>query len=157
MVEVSAPSSANVAPSKIEQVRRLESQLLAMPQVDLQTQTLLHGGMCARTILVPAGVALTGALTRKANVCVVIGDITVTTDEGTKRLTGFHVLPAAGGLKRAGFAHADTFWVTVWPTEAACAEDAEDDMTDESDMLQTRRPELAAPADTPRITQGEPT
>lgn len=140
----------------IEQVRRLEVELLAMPQIDLQTQMLLHGGICARTILIPAGVALTGAETKKANVCIVIGDITVTTDEGTKRLTGFHVIPANAGLKRAGFAHVDTFWVTVWPTAAARAEDAEDEMTDESGRLQTRRMALASP-ELQTIEQGEPT
>jgi hypothetical protein len=120
-------------------VRALERCLLGMPQVDLQTQMMLHGGMAVRTIRIPAGVALTGAKTKRANLCIVIGDISVTTDLGVVRLTGFHVIPADAGLKRVGYAHADTLWTTVWPTEAACAEDAEDEMTDESEMLQTRR------------------
>lgn len=131
--EITAPAGSNAA------VRKLESALLQLPQVDLKTSMLLHGGMAARTILIPAGVVLTGATTKKANLCIVVGDITVTTDDGPLRLTGFHVLPAGPGLKRAGVAHADTLWTTVWPTDAERIEDAENDMTDESDMLQTRR------------------
>lgn len=142
LVELAAePTAAEVAPAanSSEAVRKLESMLLQLPQVDLKTSTLLHGGMAARTILIPAGVALTGAMTNKANLCIVVGDITVTTDDGPLRLTGFHVLPAGPGFKRAGIAHADTLWTTVWPTEAERVEDAEDEMTDESAALQTRR------------------
>lgn len=122
-----------------DEVRRLEAELLALPQVDLATENLVHGGMCARTILIPAGTALTGALTNMDNVCVMFGDIEVTTDEGVKRLTGYHVLPAKAGAKRAGFAHSDTWWTTIWPTGLADIEAIEDEATSESDRLQTRR------------------
>lgn len=122
-----------------ESVRALERLLLEQPQVDVQTQNLIHGGMCVRWIFVPAGTALTGATTTKDNVCVVIGDINVTTDEGVERVVGFRVLPASAGHKRGGYAHADTWWATVWRTELTDIEAIEDEMTPESAMLQTRR------------------
>ena len=119
-------------------VRNLESILMTQPQVDVQTQHLVHAGMYARTIFVPAGTALTGAQTKLANVSIVSGDITVTTDSGPQRLTGYHVLPADSGFKRAGFAHDDTWWTTLWPTEKTDIEAIEDEMTDEAALLQTR-------------------
>lgn len=122
-----------------EKVRELEQFTLGMPQVDLQTSHVVFGKMCARTILIPAGTLLTGALTNCDNVCVMSGDITVTTDEGPQRLVGHHVLPARAGFKRAGVAHADTYWTTVWPTELTDIAAIEDEMTSESAMLQTRR------------------
>ena len=122
-----------------EAVRELERHMLQLPQVDLSTENVVHGGMCARTILIPAGTVLTGALTNCDNICVLHGDISVTTDDGTVRLTGFHVLPARAGFKRAGWAHADTYWTTVWPTELTDIKSIEDEMTDESSLLQTRR------------------
>lgn len=122
-----------------EAVRALERTLADLPQVDLQTQHLVHGGMYARTIFIPAGTVLTGALTKQDNVCVVFGDITVTTDEGTQRLTGFHVLPAKAGAKRAGIAHGDTWWTTLMTTEHVEVADIEQQMTDEADLLQTNR------------------
>lgn len=104
--------------------------------------------MYARTIFIPAGVALTGALTEMDNICVLYGDITVTTDEGTQRLTGFNVLPAKRGAKRAGVTHADTWWATVIPTELTDIDAIEDAMTTEADRLQTRNPALG------NVTQG---
>jgi len=124
-------------------VRELEAHLLTLPQVDLATTHVIHGGMCARTILIPAGVVLTGALTNCDNVCIVCGDITVTTDEGPQRLAGYHVLPAKAGAKRAGVAHADTWWTTIHRTELANIADIENEMTDESAGLGSRRALLA--------------
>ena len=122
-----------------ESVRALESVLLQLPQIDLQTSHLFGGGMCARTILIPAGTVLTGALTECDNLCIVCGDITVTTDEGPQRLTGYHVIAAKRGAKRCGVAHADTWWTTIFRTDATDVQTAEDEMTREADQLQTRR------------------
>lgn len=129
-----------------EAVRRMEDALLQLPQIDLQTTMLAHAGLCARTIFIPAGTVLTGAQTNLDNMCVVCGDITVTTDDGTRRLTGFHVLPASKGFKRAGVAHADTWWSTIWRTDLTDAEAIEEEMTGEADRLQTRT--LALSGDT---------
>jgi len=125
-----------------EKVRAYERVLMDAPQVDLGTRHLVHGGMYARTILIPAGTFLTGALTKQDNICVVHGDIEVTTDEGPQRLTGFHVLPAKQGAKRAGLAHADTWWTTLMTTEHTEVADIERQMTDEADLLQTNRPSI---------------
>ncbi len=54
-----------------------------------------------------------------------------------KRLTGYHVITAEAGYKRAGFAHADTWWTTIWRTDLTDALEMEDEMT--SDILQSRR------------------
>lgn len=121
-------------------VRALEAHLLTLPQVDLGTTHVVHGGMYARTILIPAGTMLTGALTNCDNICVICGDITVTTDDGPQRLTGYHVIPAKAGAKRVGAAHADTWWTTLWPTDLSDVADIENEVTDEADHLQTRRP-----------------
>ena len=120
-------------------VASMEAVLLDLPQVDLQTTNVVHGGMCARTILIPAGTVLTGALTNCDNICIVSGDIVVTTDEGAQRFTGYHVLPATKGKKRAGITCADTWWTTVHATELTDIQAIEDEMTGESAMLQTRR------------------
>ena len=61
-----------------DSVRRMEAHLLKLPQIDLSTSHVVHGGMCARTI-------------------------------------------------------------TIWPTELVDIDEIEDEMTDESAMLQTRR------------------
>ena len=125
-------------PKVKDPVLALQGELGKLPQVDLQTAHLTHGGMYARTIFIPAGVALTGAKTNIANICIVSGDITVSTDTGVVRLTGYHVIPANAGFRRAGFAHADTYWTTLLHTEMDDLQAIEDAMTDQSATLQTR-------------------
>ena len=120
-------------------VSALEEVMLQYPQVDAGTLNLIHGGMCARTILIPAGNMLTGALTNCDNTCIVCGDITVTTDEGPQRITGYQVIPAKAGTKRVGYTHADTWWTMVWRTDLTDLEAIEDELTCESGMLQSRR------------------
>lgn len=126
-------------PVSVVDVRRLEAELAHLPQVDLHSQTLVHGRMAARAIFIPAGTLLTGVLTNIDNISVMVGDITVTTEAGPVRLTGFHVLPACAGFKRAGIAHADTWWATLHHTDLTDVADIEAEMTDEPENLQTRR------------------
>lgn len=124
-------------PSKL--VRQAEAFLLSLPQVDLQTVHEIHAGVSTRAIFVPAGTHVTGAETCLDNTCIVLGDITVTTDDGSRRLAGFHVIKAKAGSKRYGVAHADTWWVTVHHTKLTDQKAVENEMTAEADMLQTRR------------------
>jgi len=125
-----------------KQVELLEAALLSIPQVDLKTSHVLSGKVYARTIQIPAGTVLTGATHKKDHVNVVYGDITVTTDDGPKRFTGYHVLPTMAGSKRAGFAHADTCWTTICHTELTDIEEIEDELVEESASLQTRQLQL---------------
>lgn len=139
-----------------EKVRELEHALMDLPQVDLDTAHVVHGGMCARTILIPAGTVLTGAQTNADNICVMCGDITVTTDDGPLRLTGYHVLPARAGFKRAGVTHVDTYWTTIWPTELTDIDAIEDAMTHESEQLQTRRDGITYEAESVQLLETDP-
>jgi hypothetical protein len=123
-----------------ESVERLERAVLQLPQVDLKTTHCLNGGLYARTIFIPAGTVLTGAVHKKDHINVLQGDISVSTDEGMKRLTGHHVLPTKAGMKRAGFAHADTYWTTICPTDETDLEEIEADLVEEAERLQTRNP-----------------
>ncbi|MDZ4290744.1 MAG: hypothetical protein U1C47_02340 [Hydrogenophaga sp.] len=121
-------------------VAALESLLLQGPnQIELETLHLIHAGMYARTIFIPAGTVLTGALIDVANICTVCGDITVTTSDVAKRFTGYHVIPASAGHKRAGFAHADTWWTTLVRTDLKDVPSIENDVTREADRLYSRR------------------
>jgi len=126
-----------------EAVRQMEDILLQHPQVDLHTEHYLDAGMYVRTITIPAGTVLTGALSRVDHLCIVHGDITVTTDDGPKRITGAGILlPVKAGSKRAGIAHADTKWSTVFRTDCQTIEEAEQEFTGEAERLQSRNTQL---------------
>lgn len=134
-----APANLLAGMPDPESVRALESIMLQLPQRKLDVSHVVHGGMCARSMFIPAGTVLTGALTNCDNICVVFGDITVTTDDGPQHIVGFHVLPAKAGAKRAGVTHGDTWWTTIHCTEYTDIAAIEDEMTSESSMLLTRR------------------
>lgn len=123
-------------------VKRLEELILQEPQVDLNTEHCLSGGVYARTIHIPAGTVLTGATHKKDHINIVCGDISVTTDEGAKRLTGYCIVPTKAGMKRAGYAHTDTVWTTICATDLTIIEDIEDELVEESSQLQTRHTAL---------------
>lgn len=120
-----------------EQIERLEACVGEMPQVDLLTEHALSGGVYARTIYLEAGTVLTGAVHKRDHVNVVVGDISVWTEQGMRRLTGHHVLMTKAGAKRAGYAHADTIWTTVCHTEETEMAAIEADLVEEPEKLQT--------------------
>ena len=137
---------------KLSDVQSLEEMILAAPQVELNTTHALSGGMYARTIFIPAGTVLTGATHKTDHLNIVCGDISVTTDEGMRRMTGYHVLTTKSGMKRAGFAHADTMWTTVCKTDQIELEAIENELVEEADKLQTRKLQITS-NDTKRIEE----
>lgn len=135
-----SPRIGAMAPTAIDKVRRLEAEAAKRSQVRIRTHHVLHGGMYARTIGIPAGVMITGALVKVATVLVSDGDVLayIGTDRPL-RLTGRQVFPASASRKQAFVALADTELTSVFPTEARTIEEAEAAFTDEFDILMSRK------------------
>lgn len=124
----------------IAQVRALETESLKAPQVDIPTSHVLHAGMYARTITIPAGVLLTGALIKCSTLLIISGDAFVFLDGETVEFNGYGVLPASAGRKQAFVAKTDTRLTMIFATDATCVEEAENQFTDEPDLLLSRLP-----------------
>ena len=122
----------------VEKVRQLENIVLSVPQTIIPTDHLFHAGIYARTIMIPSGVVLTGALIEIATVLIVHGDCVVYIGEKAKELHGYNVLAASAGRKQAFVALADTYLTMLFATDAKTVEEAEDWFTDESDLLFSR-------------------
>jgi quercetin dioxygenase-like cupin family protein len=72
----------------------------------------------ARALLIEKHGTLTGKIHRFSCInFIMMGDITVDTAEGQKRIKAPEILISPPGVKRAGYAHEDTLWVTVHATE----------------------------------------
>jgi hypothetical protein len=135
MSELALPS----VPTR-EQIVRLEGLLLQLPQETLETVHHFADGLVSRTIRIPAGTLLTGAPHKSEHLNVCHGDITVWTEDGMRRLTGYHVLPSKPGAKRVGQAHGETFWTTIHANPTNCRDiEALEDMLVEAEGLQSRR------------------
>lgn len=123
----------------VANVARLEAAVLERAQVDMPVDHFLHGGVYARTVLVPSGVLITGALIKVPTVVIVRGDALIYVGDESHRLTGYAVLPAAAHRKQAIYALEHTHLTMIFPTSAATVEDAEAEFTDEVDKLQSRQ------------------
>ena len=123
----------------IEKVRELEQQLLSMPQVEIKTEHAFHAGLYARTIKIPAGCALSGAEITVDTVLILSGHATMAVDGGSVELDGYHVIQASAQRKQAFIAHSDTYLTMLFHTKASTIEDAENEFTNEPNMLGSRR------------------
>lgn len=130
------PSMSKAA---IDKVREMETLAFKMPQVQLDTTHVLHGGMYARTVRLPAGVMITGALIKVASTLIIQGDVLVYTGDETRLLEGYNVLPAEAMRKQAFVAKTEAHLTMIFPTNAQTIEDAENEFTDEAGLLMSRQ------------------
>ncbi|MDR1351525.1 MAG: hypothetical protein LBJ59_12265 [Zoogloeaceae bacterium] len=135
---VASPRIGPTLPETLDGIRAFEDLLSQLPQADIVTRHVFHAGLYARTITIPAGVVLTGALIRRATLLVFSGHATMLTDDGAKTLRGYHVIPASAGRKQVFLAHADTELTMIFPTDARTVEEAEAEFTDEYERLLSR-------------------
>lgn len=124
----------------IDLVRELEQVVATMPQTEIDTHHVIHGGMYARTILVPANTVLTGALINVPTMLIINGSVRVTIGDEAVFLDGHHVLAASKHRKQAFLAIDDTWLTMVFATKAQTVEEAEDEFTDEAERLMSRKP-----------------
>jgi hypothetical protein len=104
----------------------LEEALLKMPQMQIPVGNTFCGGMYARTAFIPKGTTMTGAIHKQDNLNIMVsGEITVVTEEGENRFTGFNMIVSKVGTKRAAYAHEDTIWITILKTEETDVENIE--------------------------------
>lgn len=128
-----------VSPDRRAQVEELTKRMLEQPQTEIRTQHLLHAGVYARTITLPAGNLLTSVLIKIPTVVVLNGDVTVSTNDQPLRFTGYNVLPGSASRKLAYLSHTDTQITMLFPSSASSVEEAEAEFTDETEQLGSRR------------------
>ena len=132
MLPASTPACLAVA-ERIGQVVR------AAPQVEIPTHHVLHAGVYSRTICIPAGVVLMGALIKIPTTLIVCGHASVLLGDGEEAaVSGYQVLAASAGRKQVYIAHADTYVTMSFRTQARTIEEAEREFTDEADQLMSR-------------------
>lgn len=86
-------------------IYRLEAELLKLPQVDMPVEHAFCNGMYARTMHIPAGTVLTGAVHREESFFLVRkGELIVSTDSGPRTLGPGDMSISKIGTKRAGIA-----------------------------------------------------
>lgn len=130
------PAMSNEA---IDKIRTLETEALKQPQIKMMINHVLHGGMYARTGMVPAGSLLTGALVKRATILIISGHMRLRVGDETVDVEGYHVFAASAHRKQAGLAITDTWVTMLFATEADSVAEAEIEGTDDADQLFSRK------------------
>lgn len=111
----------------------LETEILKHPQTLIKTTHHFAPGVYMREVFIPKDTVVTGAIHKTEHLNILSqGEMTVWTEEGPKRLKASAVVKSQPGIKRAGYAHEDSVWITVCHNEAN-----EQDTEKLEDMLTT--------------------
>lgn len=135
--ENEAPAVLTHTPSR-KQIENLENLILKGDQVETPTSHYFATGMYAREMFIPAGTVLTGAVHKVEHLSIFVGDITVWTEGGMKRMTGHNTFISKPGAKRVGYAHSDTWCTGFFPTDKTDVAELENDLVEDADRLQSR-------------------
>lgn len=96
----------------------LEAVIFAMPEhmtaKDFDTKHHFSPGIYMRELFIPKGTVLTGKIHKTEHLNILSqGHLTVWTEDGMKTLKASTVIKSDKGMKRVGYAHEDTVWITV--------------------------------------------
>lgn len=123
----------------LARVRSIESAMMALDQVQMPVHHTIHGGVYTRSVRIPVGVMLAGALIKVPTTIIVSGDVTVWANDQTMRVRGYRVLVGSAGRKQVFVAHGDTDMTMMFATSATSVDEAEREFTDEWELLMSRR------------------
>lgn len=137
-MELSVPAMSK---ESIEQAALMEKALKQCPQVYLTTDHILHAGVYSRTIMIPAGVVISGVLIKRSTNLIICGHVSVFIgDDKTREYEGYNILTAQAFRKQVFIAKTDTYLTMFFATKAKSVEEAEEEFTDEVDILMSRSP-----------------
>lgn len=102
-----------------EQIKALESAMLALPQLPIEIVHDFADGTYSRTMIAAANTLIVGKTHRSSCVNIISeGSIIVWTKDEVKRIEAPCVFVSPGGTKRVGLTLEKTIWTTVHPNPA---------------------------------------
>ena len=126
---------------QIDKVRQLEAEILKLPQTKVPTRHVLHAGMYSRTMEVPAQTIITGVLMKIPTLLIIEGHFILLVSGEPKELKGYNIFTGTANRKQAGIAITEANVTMIFPTKAKTIEEAEEEFTDETDLLFSRYPD----------------
>lgn len=123
----------------VDKIKLVEDRIRASRQIEFVTEHVFHAGMYARTVRIQRGVIFTNVMVKCATLLIIHGDIMALADDTWIELKGYNVCPADGGRKQIYVTLTDVEMTMVFPSTARTVEEAEEQFTDESDMLLSRK------------------
>jgi quercetin dioxygenase-like cupin family protein len=101
-----------------EQIDRIQSEMVKMPQAELTTEHSFSPGMYMRKVFRPAGTLIVGKVHKEPHFFLCAkGEIIAWTENGMKRLQAGDVVESKPGTKRITLAVTDAIGITIHRTD----------------------------------------
>jgi len=115
----------NVVPSR-EQIDRLQSEMVNLPQVELPTEHYFSDGMYCRRVYRNAGTIIVGKVHKKDHFFMCAkGEIIAWSEKGMKTLKAGDIIESKQGTKRVTYAVTDAIGITFHKTDKTDLDDIE--------------------------------
>ena len=127
-------SDLSITPS-LEQINRLQAEMVKMPQIELPTEHYFAGGMYCRKVFRPAGTTIVGKVHKKAHLFLCAkGQILAWSETGMRTLNAGDVVESQPGTKRVTYAVEDSIGVTFHVTDKIDLDDIESELVEPDEL-----------------------
>lgn len=117
-----------------EQIDRLQSEMVKMPQAELTTEHYFSPGMYCRKVFRPAGTLIVGKVHKEPHFFLCAkGEIIAWTEGGMKHLYAGDVIESKPGTKRVTLAVTDAVGITIHKTEKTDLDEIEMELIEPDD------------------------
>jgi mannose-6-phosphate isomerase-like protein (cupin superfamily) len=114
-----------------EQIDRLQTEMVKMPQVELETEHYFVPGMYCRRVYRPAGTLIVGKVHKHPHFFLCAkGEIIAWTEKGMKKLQAGDVVECQPGTKRVTLATHDSIGVTIHKTDKTDLDEIEQELVE---------------------------
>jgi hypothetical protein len=125
-------------PALLAAICAVQDVVASVEQLDVEAEHVLHGGMYARTVRLPAEAVGVGVRIKVPTVLVVHGDVDLLTDAGWIEVRGYGVFAGEPGRKQVFVTRSAAEMTMLMPTAAQTVDEAEREFTDEWEQLLSR-------------------
>ena len=127
-------SDLSITPS-LEQINRLQAEMVKMPQIELPTEHYFAGGMYCRKVFRPAGTTIVGKVHKKAHLFLCAkGQILAWSETGMRMMNAGDVVESQPGTKRVTYAVEDSIGVTFHVTDKTDLDDIESELVEPDEL-----------------------
>jgi len=122
-------------PPSLEQINRLQAEMVKMPQIELPTEHYFAGGMYCRKVFRPAGTTIVGKVHKKAHLFLCAkGQILAWSETGMRTLNAGDVIESQPGTKRVTYAVEDSIGITFHVTDKTDLDDIESELVEPDEL-----------------------
>jgi quercetin dioxygenase-like cupin family protein len=121
--------------SSREQIDRLQSEMVKMPQVELATEHFFSPGMYCRKVTRPAGTLIVGKVHKAPHFFVCVkGEILAWSETGMRRMQAGDVIESQAGTKRVTLAVVDSIGMTIHKTDKTDLDEIEAELIEPDEI-----------------------